>query len=295
MAEERYKCPFCVQHGLLPDRKYKLYVNKDKGVYHCFRCGTSGKVEEIEHLLPQLEKYTGTIAVTGRPALEFREVVVRIPVQSLPESYPKAYLFLKRKNLLWLDTVEIVEAMWGYGLRFPVYFDGKLLGYQTRTFPYGTAPFPKYLTTPGLRKSEILWGYDIVDSNVVVVVEGLFDVLSLPGYSVATFGTYVSRRQAELICQKFSAVVVLYDTDAQQQSLKTATRFHRRGLDAYVGVLKDQKSPGDCTLEELLRVYCYCLGDSSWYRLGELLEEYNEGRTEGDDRFPEKRGRAGLC
>lgn len=35
-------CPFC------QDRRHHLHVNLDKGVYHCFRCGASGRIKDGE-------------------------------------------------------------------------------------------------------------------------------------------------------------------------------------------------------------------------------------------------------
>ena len=41
--EMRGNCPFC------GDRKGHLYVNREKGLYHCFQCGASGRVEGAVH------------------------------------------------------------------------------------------------------------------------------------------------------------------------------------------------------------------------------------------------------
>lgn len=42
-GEMIYHCPYCLELGKRND-DYKLYINSYKGVYNCFRCGTSGRL-----------------------------------------------------------------------------------------------------------------------------------------------------------------------------------------------------------------------------------------------------------
>lgn len=43
---KRYNCPFCPALGLRND-DFAFSVNWGKGVYHCFRCGTSGRKDSL--------------------------------------------------------------------------------------------------------------------------------------------------------------------------------------------------------------------------------------------------------
>lgn len=51
--EEIYLCPFCVSRIKTPDHlPGHLHVNKEKGLYHCFRCGASPKATGYIPVIP---------------------------------------------------------------------------------------------------------------------------------------------------------------------------------------------------------------------------------------------------
>ena len=45
-AQARYLCPFCGDSKPRDDRHRSLSVDPKRGVYHCHRCGTSGKIQD---------------------------------------------------------------------------------------------------------------------------------------------------------------------------------------------------------------------------------------------------------
>lgn len=49
-GEMRYNCPFCEKRGKDVDYDYHLYVNREKGVFYCQRCGAKGHIDKGEPL-----------------------------------------------------------------------------------------------------------------------------------------------------------------------------------------------------------------------------------------------------
>lgn len=97
----------------------------------------------------------------------------------------------------------------------PVFFGGKLRGWQKRKLdnePYGA----KYLGSRGLPRRYLLYGWDRLTDDRVVLVESPMSVLSLisvgVGNAVASFGSEVSADQIELLRSK-DRVTLFMDND----------------------------------------------------------------------------------
>lgn len=69
-GEVRYPCPFC-EWDRIP--KFKLYVNTQKRIWHCFRCGAAGRLEGLSR--------------TGQPPAAGIEVERRAPEEVLARAY----------------------------------------------------------------------------------------------------------------------------------------------------------------------------------------------------------------
>lgn len=99
---------------------------------------------------------------------------------------------------------------------FPHFWDGELMGWQKRVVPGETRPdFPKYRSSPGLPKSETIYGYDLVDhSQPLIVVESPMSVAKAYsiglGNVVATFGAKVSRAQINIL-KRHERVIIWFD------------------------------------------------------------------------------------
>lgn len=100
----------------------------------------------------------------------------------------------------------------------PLFWGGKLRGWQKRRISDEKPTLgPKYRTTPGLPKSETLYGLDYCDGDeLVYVVESPLTVLRMRsvGYTsvVATMGADVSDEQIDQI-REFDEVILLFDGD----------------------------------------------------------------------------------
>ena len=140
---------------------------------------------------------------------------------------------------------------------------------------------PKYINVPKelAIASEDVWNLDMIESNFVVICEGVFTSIAVNQalgkfVSVATYGKSISKRtksdgvtatsQGEkLISRNFSQYIVFYDKDAKLEAMDTARYLHDRGANVRVVTIpEDMYGPkadaADMTREEVLK----CIRDS---------------------------------
>jgi hypothetical protein len=117
------------------------------------------------------------------------------------------------------------------------------------------ARYAKYLSSAGLKKSELLYNYDwVVDHGYksAAIVEGIFDCYLIPN-SVAILGKSISDFQARCFASTFNKALVALDLDAKDDVWDTAKKLYALGVE--VEVLRYHRidrekwgnSPGDFT------------------------------------------------
>lgn len=198
--EVRVCCPAC------GDVKFHLYYNTTKGLYHCFRCGISGRT---------VGKVVSSQLCSYRYTSE-----VEIPI--LKDSWSDdAISYLSRRNLLIATSYAKEGAgKWKGYIVFSLYPEGWI----GRAFSSGIRPCYKFAKGT----SVAVWFDPLLLMNtksqkVVYLVEGVFDALRLIQCGVvpiALCGCQVSKRKLTLIDylgKKFniSKLVILLDADAK--------------------------------------------------------------------------------
>lgn len=195
--EVRFNCPNC------GDVKFHLYYNLTKGLYHCFRCGISGRTS------PRKVNYD-------------REVVnksVEVPVLSDTFS-PITLAYLRRRDLM-IATVyakegskDNVNRLWRGAIVFSLYPEG----YIGRRL----SGEPKYVFSKGI--STVIWTdlSLLKASSQVFLVEGVFDALRLIQLGltpIALCGTHFGKGKQELVGSLLrngiETVYILLDADAE--------------------------------------------------------------------------------
>jgi DNA primase len=140
----------------------------------------------------------------------------------------------------------------------PIFRDGVLVGWQGRwpaDLNWRAVDFPKYYTSPGLKKSQLLYNQDLARQQpLVVVCEGVSDVWRVGPAGVALLGKTASREQIRLLATGWGGkpAIVLLDADAEQDAriLTDQLRpfFGRRLVRA---VLPQGLDPGQCPRADL--------------------------------------------
>lgn len=142
-------------------------------------------------------------------------------------------------------------------ITFPIHdVHGRVVGFSGRALEDDPV---KYLNTPEtkiFKKGEVLYhlyqaAKDIRMQKRVILYEGFFDVIasykSGLGNAVATMGTALTKRQAELLKQVTSDVIIAYDGDkaGQQATMKAIPILEEVRLRADIVSLKDGLDPDD--------------------------------------------------
>jgi DNA primase len=278
------KCPFC-------GRSEKLSVNPGKRVYHCWHCDSSGTLSKL--LGVDVSVSEGPMAEAPEPkehktvyppSFDPSQI---LPLSCLPEDNP-AIIYLRSRGF---DPVELdrdfafrycakgrsfphVPFDASNTLIIPIYSEDKFLGWQARLLydpksvsedvllamgytarkeSGGLKRPPKYLTSPGLNKKEMLYNVDWAKRfDTVVVTEGVFDCIRVGRQGVATLGKLVSDYQKKMLLSLWKTIVLLLDPDASETQRKLVEELTIPGGPRIVPVtLEGYKDAGDCPRDEL--------------------------------------------
>ncbi len=117
----------------------------------------------------------------------------------------------------------------------PVYYNRRIVSYQERDVRfkfYKSCP----LEIAIMNNKDIFYNLDNVFGEVVVVVEGVFDVYRLGDNSVCSFGTGITTSQVALLAKRFKKVIMFFDPepDAQKKADKVASELEMMGVDTHV-------------------------------------------------------------
>ena len=279
-VELRVKCPFC------DDTKYKMYINSGKGLYHCFKCEKKGHVEEF------ITIPAAFINKPKVPILEVKYTVSDpgevVPLTRLPDDN-HAIQYLQNRKRKW--GIEELNDLYGLRyctmgksfasgfftttdtLIIPVHMNGKVVGWQSRLLydPDALTPDeckargfymnpnsgeyirpPKYFTSPGMKKGDILFNFDNARKHsLVVITEGAFDAMSVGRPAVACFGKGISDNQIRLIKSYWDAAIILLDPDVKDTESRRILNSLKRAIPTVDVKLEGYKDPGDAPREEI--------------------------------------------
>jgi len=263
---------YCVNCPKCGDVKKHLYINPSLGVAHCFRCGYSGRIEEVlvegfglsftevRELLrfaKELSNRNGVGAVTEKKAIEFPGGSIELMkagkgVERLLQEW------CKEVNVSYEDLVSMKCRWWEGRLVVPCWKDRgrKELWYWVARAIKDIEP--KYVNCPA-PKEGVVWGidwYDVRDDGYLYVCEGWKDAYRMGG--IALLGKEVSNSQVKVIAKLVDGggkVRVLLDRDAWKEGVMVGMKLGRViGYDKVeVGLLVSLKDPGEgCSKEEVL-------------------------------------------
>lgn len=264
-------CPFC------GDGSANLSVNRDSGLYHCWRCGAEdrrakgnlvhlvaiirgiGHVDASEYILQY-----GTFATQDQLLKRVREVFarkknMRIKTVSVQEEVDRYYNprhpFWKKRGIRRY-TAERFQL--GYDQKrnhaiIPI-FDGETPIAIVRRNDSGFGP--KYLFPEGFKKERYLYGLSHSKGGGLCIVEGPIDALKVhqAGYNaVAVMGDSFSVYQSQLIMDYGPEYVVLMtdeDLGGEILSTKVWDTYPLRNI-YYAEMPKNKNDPGECNSDEI--------------------------------------------
>lgn len=122
--------------------------------------------------------------------------------------------------------------------------------------------YPKYLTMPGFKKGSFLYNMDnAAKCDLVVLVEGTFDVFAVGRCAVATFGKSVTDNQVYILANNWGTVVSMLDSDAGMETARLRHRIMATGSNFIDATLPGDKDPGDTPRDVI------------WQHLDKILQE----------------------
>lgn len=266
MPEKRVNCPYCVRvAGKSPDTGGHLYINEEKKVFHCKRCGHSGKHDF---------KMTSAPPTYRPPKNNFDKIeLFNFRFANSNDDAMKVYSYAigRLPHSIITDRTMWSPDMLGR-LFFPVFEDGKLVSWQARSIDDSK---PKYLSWG--KVSEYVYNADDEYAghawNYAVVVEGPINALSTP-HGVALFGKNLSHTQFLILTHSYDTIYIALDYGAEKDTEEIAER-----LDPYVKVMiiefedeRDANDLGWAVMEQKIK-------DAKPYAqyLLEQIEAENEG------------------
>ncbi|MBU1082808.1 MAG: hypothetical protein KKB59_20225 [Spirochaetes bacterium] len=266
-----------------------LYINVDKEVAYCQRCGVSFTVEEILIALAGMTSDEARTCIQGigaerpkrlRKRLEKlkashgidQEVAPRIRLpETMIDLNPLALRYLEDRNVSKAKAEELnmgvcTAGFWRDRLIVPVVMGGVTYGFEARAMhgpPKALSPigrkrwikehkYKKVLYPVGFKSSRLLFGVDQDDGSMVVLTEGVFDALSVGSPGISMFGKKLSAVQTSLLRQYGKTeIYVMLDYDAYSDAKVICGQLVLAGFTVYLVRCLTDKDPGDMNQEEI--------------------------------------------
>lgn len=258
-AEANYRCPFCEDRGA--DHIGTLHVNvyKDKSLCHTCSYTASKTAYIFRDLLgyfPKLpdiedEQYAKLTRKNGRKfTKEVRSLLwpqnAPKPMAALPTAFERLLLpvsdtasrvfhrYLARRGV----TDEQIERH-GIGfctsgryrgrVVFPCYEDGVPIYFTTRHVL--SAEEQSKSLHPKVERRAVLWGIDHAKEHThIVVVEGVFDALSVGDHAIAVLSSYphedqIAKLEELVLSGAVEEITVMFDADSHYKTRDFAARL----------------------------------------------------------------------
>jgi len=266
-----FKCPFCTHH------KNKLEINcitnaKSENPWHCWVCEAKGKT--IKSLFKQVKvsadkiKELNMIIVPGKN--EDKHIVSTmldlpkefIPLhQSVEDKIAQieakhAIKFLRKRGITVDDIIKYNIGFCNDGpykerVIIPSYDENGLINYFiARTYKDGPT---KYKNPPADAKSAIGWELYINWDAPIILVEGVFDALTIKRNVIPLFGKIIHEKlMQKLVRSTVNRIYIALDPDAIKNALKHAELLMSYNKEVYLVEL-DGKDANEIGFERFLK------------------------------------------
>jgi DNA primase len=271
-SEVRYCCQFC------DDTKFHLYVNRVKRLFHCFKCGVSGKItsDETQYFLNDFEEINNALYSWSR-----REVKITKPpsiIKTLPRSldfFTFSYLCedspVRKRALEYLSSRGLAsEEIKNNGIRWcldrsGIYTDCIVFPIHTDVLQYFVArkivqSKYKYINAPWPKGGLFYRAYNkdfFLKVKGVVLCEGPFDAIKIArcGFRAwAILGKKLTLEQIKTLGSVHpKKIIICLDPDAYWPAIRVKLEIISHYPDIQVEVLhlNLDKDPGEYPTEKL--------------------------------------------
>ena len=248
-----FKCPFCTHH------KNKMEINlrtteKRENFWHCWVCGAKGKtllslfkkikaphnkISELNILIVPSNKEN----YTPPDIIELPKEFILLP--NITESKiaqieaKHALNFLKKRGITQDDIIKYNigfcrEGKYEGRVIIPSYDNNKRLNYFIARDYKDKTP-QKYKNPPVAAKDVIGFELYINWDAPIILVEGMFDALTIKRNVIPLFGKVIHGKLMEkLVKSSVNRIYIALDADARRDALKQAEKLMSYGKEIYL-------------------------------------------------------------
>ena len=242
------------------------HINLINQAWHCWVCDAKGKTlyslfrknncskEQID----ELNSITGK-KVYKKKTDDSEEKIVQLPKEFLPMwrksnnlEYRRALMFLQKRGLTPKDIIKYGigycrEGLYEGRVIVPSYDkEGKLNYFVGRSF-YNESFKYKY---PPISKDIIGFELFVNWNYPIVIVEGVFDAMSVKRNAIPIFGKTIPKSlKREIVKQRVKDIYISLDRDARTDAIKLTEELMREGINVYFIDLPD-KDPSELGFEK---------------------------------------------
>ncbi len=240
------------------DTTNHLWINIEKGAFHCWKCGWSGRISSNEKILRFL-KNKRTNNKNEKSAEEKEDKNLYDNEYTDLGTLPKTHMAIKylEKRGITINVCKQVGGSYCYRgflsgrIVFPVKIGETLVCLQGRTV-YGREP--KYLTLG--KKKLALFGTKMLSEydSFVILLEGIFDALKVPDCGVAILGKMLSEEQVRILSTLLMVrtIFIMFDADAKSYTEAAVNRL--RNYFQVTPIYLRKGDPGDLSKHEILQL-----------------------------------------
>jgi len=211
--EIRYCCPYC-PNG---DTKYKLYFNTRLEIFHCFRCGKSGRKKELEK---KLRGYITYVEQKKQYVKKEKKKYIEMDgssfLQRMAKNYWKSRGLTSEEQQLY--SIKINPKR--FSLIIPIRDENGIHVFDIERSLLKDAD-TKYYFDPGCPKSEYLFNLDRAKNcSKIYLVEGVFDAMAIGDNGVALLGKFLSSECLQKLknIERIKEIDIILDDDAPKES-----------------------------------------------------------------------------
>lgn len=247
-----FRCPFC--HHTKFKLEIQLHTNEKKeNPWHCWVCEEKGK--SISSLFKKIKAPSHRIAelnslIKPGKKQEQQSHTISLPKEFIPLSNTPsldkisqiearhAIKFLKQRGITENDIIKYnigfcAEGNFAKRVVIPSYDENGILNfYSTRTY---LSDDPQKYKNPSVDRNIIGWEYYINWNTPIILVEGIFDALTIKRNVIPLFGKNISEQlMKKIVGSQVQKVYIALDNDALKEAIKHCERLLSYGKEVYL-------------------------------------------------------------
>ena len=265
-----FKCPFCTHHKNKMEISLRT-TSKRENFWHCWVCGAKGKtiltlfkkikapkskIDELNILIVPAKKEEHIDIGTLELPKEFISLSKPVGDKIAQIEAKHALKFLKKRGVTQDDIIKYnvgfcKDGKYGYRVIIPSYDENSKLNYFIAR-DYKEPSLQKYKNPPASAKDVIGFELYINWDAPIILVEGMFDALTIKRNVIPLFGKVIHGKLMEkLVKSSVDRIYIALDNDARRDALKQAEMLMSYGKEVYL-VEMEGKDANEIGFEQFL-------------------------------------------